>query len=113
MMNNDIICMIRSDGKIDVFLAIEDRMPANPFKELRAFFPQRQYKDAFYLKDRNEKMCELINSKWDSYDRSLMGIWHHPHYPENYEEIKKQSDFLFEVPEWCRAELKDSYIITI
>ena len=56
MMNNDIICMIRSDGKIDVFLAIEDRMPANPFKELRAFFPQRQYKDAFYLKDRNEKL---------------------------------------------------------
>ena len=108
---DDIICMVREDGKRDVFLAAKDRMPKDPIGELKAFFSERMYINGCFLADKNKVTYKQIKNMWLSYDSSLMGIWHHPHFPENFEEMKRNSGFLFDVPNWCHAELKDTTIV--
>lgn len=111
MMKTDIICMVREDGKTDIFLAISDKMPNNPIEELKTFFSDRMYINGYYLADKNKVVCEQIKNMWLTYDSSLIGIWNHPRFPDIFEEMKRNSCFLFDVPNWCHAELKDTTII--
>ena len=105
-MKKDIICMIRNDGKTDIFLVDEGRMPENPFEDLKQFFADRQYESGYFLYEHSVETYEAIKARWETYNRSLMGLWESPRFAEYYEEAKRYSSFLFDVPRWCQAELK-------
>ena len=110
-MNMEVLCMKRAEGRTDVFLVKTRLMPENPVAELKEYYSEREYVDGYYLSEVSKDAVNSVKIRWKNYDSSLMGIWHHPSFPDILDTIKRNSDFKFNVPHWCYSELKDSRYI--
>lgn len=96
----DVIAMKVFDDTTDVFIIKTNT--THDVIELLQLYPDK-YIDGFYLKEKSPKLCEEIINRCIDFDRSLQGICYHPKFPENFEKIKKDSIYDFDVPEWCYA----------
>ena len=109
--------MKRAEGRTDVFLVKTRLMPEDPVAELKEYYSEREYVDGYYLSDVSIDAVNSVIGCWKAYDSSLMGIWHHPSFPDILDDIKRASDFRFDVPGWCYSELKNpayiSYLTTL
>ena len=109
--------MKRAEGRTDVFLVKTRLMPEDPVAELKEYYSEREYVDGYYLSDVSIDAVNSVIGCWKAYDSSLMGIWHHPSFPDILDDIQRASDFRFDVPGWCYSELKNpayiSYLTTL
>ena len=116
-MDIEVLCMKRADTRIDVFLVKTSKKPEDPITELKEYYPGREYIDGYYLSDVSIDAVNSVIRCWKAYDSSLMGVWHHPSFPDILDDIKRASDFRFDVPGWCYSELKNpayiSYLTTL
>ena len=110
-MDIEVLCMEREEGRTDVFLIRTQKKPKDPITELKRHYSEREYIGGYYLLDVSIKAVESVIMSWNNYNRSLMGIWHHPSYPDIMDTIKANSEFRFNVPGWCYAEIKDTAFI--
>ena len=110
-MNIDVLCMERAEGRIDIFLVRTQKKLVDPITDLQRYYPERDYIRGYSLSDVNINAVGSGLMSWNNYNSSLRGIWHHPSFPEILDTMKSNSEFLFNVPEWCYAEMKDTRFI--
>lgn len=102
-----VACMLRANSTSTIYLFYANRMPDDPINELKQLFPDEEYISGFILDNEKYKgLVQRLVNEWNMFDRSLMGIWHDPDFPEIFEELKAYSKFTFPEIKWIVAGLK-------
>lgn len=112
-MDIEVLCMKRAEGRTDVFLVRKSKMPSDPFMELKEYYSEREYVDGYDLSTVSVEAVNYVKISWKNYNSSLVGIWHHPSFPEILDTMKLNSEFKFNVPQWCYSEMKDTAFIEV
>ena len=110
-MDIEVMCMKRAEGRTDVFLVRTCKKPSDPITELKEYYSEREYVEGYDLSSVSMDAVNYAILSWKNYNSSLAGIWHHPSYPEILYTMQANSEFKFNVPQWCYAEMKDTSFI--
>lgn len=99
--------MLRTDSTSAIYLLNGNRMPNNPIVKLRLLFPEENYISGILLADsKYQELVQQLVDKWKKFDQSLNDLWHHPHFPEVFEERKVQSHYTFHDIDWVIVGIK-------
>lgn len=102
-----LVCMVRSDGSRVVYILNVKKAPADPITELIRIDATENFVRGFFLDEiADRKTIEEITLSWDSYNRSLQGIWYSPHFEEIYRNAQSSSAFRFYGENWIEARYK-------
>lgn len=102
-----VACMFKVNSTSTLYLLHGNRMPDDPIIELKRILSEENYISGFLLEgERCQELVQQVVDEWKKFDQSLNGLWHHPHFPEVFEERKTQSCYTFHEIDWIIAGIK-------